>query len=237
MSKDLEIEELKQQATMSNMFILGSIPKHVPLVLISPSFQAIQVFQLAADLEACAICLCQEALSRLILTLSGTEAGGVVKLLIFTFCSSTDYDQLKDQYLQDEDKEEPEEGTDPKEEGVSLFTVPLSPSTTELKDICLLEAAKPAFPSNPLLISTTRVPAEFISDNMPSRPNKKSTYYCLFGGCNTSTLQKASLCSHIHRKHLAMAIQCCFCRQAWWRSNPFLPHIRTKHAEIEPTNY
>ena len=161
----------------------------------------------------------------------------MVKLLIDTFGSPTDYDQLKDQYLQDEDKEEPQEGTDPKEEDMSLFTVPLSSSTTELKDICLLEAAKPAFPSNPLLISTARVPAEFISDNMPSGPNKQSTYYCLLRGCNTSTLQKASLCSHIHRKYLAMAIQCHFCGQAWWRSNPFLPHMRTKHPKIEPTDY
>ena len=188
------------------------------------------------DVEAHAICLCQEAISWLILTLSGTDAGDMVKFLIDTFGSSTDYDQLKDQD-QNESQEEPEEGTDPAEEGISLSTTPSSSSTAELKDICLLEAAKPAFPFDPLFIFSTGVPAEFISDNMPSGPSKQSTYYCLFRGCSTSTLQKASLCSHICRKHLGVAIQCHFCGQAWWTSNPFLPHIRTKHPEIEPTDY
>ena len=193
-------------------------------------------FQLAVDLEGRAICLRQEAISWLILTLSGTDAGGVVKFLIDTFGSSTDYDQLKDQD-QSKGQEEPEEGTDPTKEGISLSAAPSSASTTELKDICLLEAAKPAFPSDPLLISSTGVLAEFISDNMPSGPSKQSTYYCLFRGCSVSTLQKASLCSHICRKHLGVAIQCRFCRQAWWTSNPFLPHMRTEHPEIEPTDY
>ena len=88
-----------------------------------------------------------------------------------------------------------------------------------------------------LTISTTDIPKEFISENMPTGPNKQSCYYCLYGNCGASALQKASLCGHIRRKHLGVALQCKFCGQAWWTSNPFIPHMQKLHPEMDKPDW
>ena len=171
----------------------------------------------------------------MVLTLGGTEAGGVVKFLMDSFGSTTEFDQLKMEALHNE----PEEGEEPED---SELVPPSSAresvlSGPKVDDLCHLEDAKPAFPTSFNSLSTTSVPPEFVSDNLPSGPGKQSTYYCLFGGCNVSTLQKASLCSHIQRKHLGVAIQCRFCGQAWWTSNPFLPHMKAKHPKMSAVDF
>ena len=54
-------------------------------------FQAMRDLQLANSLEAQAICLCQEALSQIILSLRGTAASGFLKFVIDTFGNEKDF--------------------------------------------------------------------------------------------------------------------------------------------------
>ena len=67
-------------------------------------------FQLAMDLESRAIRLRQEALSRVVLSLGGTEAGGFIKFLMDSFGGSTEYDQAKAQAMLDiQDTQNPDD--------------------------------------------------------------------------------------------------------------------------------
>ena len=194
-------------------------------------------FQLAADLESRAIRLRQEALSRMVLSLRGTEAGGFVKFLVDSFGGLTEYDQAKAQAMLDiPDTQNPDNA---ELADLDLHQDEATPraAMSKLKNVCPLGDAKPVFPTSEVTISTTGVPKEFISDNMLTGPNKQSCYYCLYGDCGASALQKASLCGHIRHKHLGVALQCKFCGQAWWTSNPFVPHMQKLHPEMDKPDW
>ena len=197
------------------------------------SLQAMHDFQLAVDLESRAIRLRQEALSCVVLSLGGTEAGGFVKFLVDSFGGSTEYDQGKAQaMLNIPDTQNPD---DDELADLDIQQDEATPraATAKLKDVCPLGDAKPVFPTSEATISMTGVPKEFISKNMPTGPNKQSCYYCLCGDCGASALQKASLCGLICHKHLGVALQCKFCGQAWWTSNPFVPHMQKLQPEMD----
>ena len=193
-------------------------------------------FQLAADLESRAIHLQQEALSHVVLSLGGTVAGGFVKFLVDSFSGSTEYDQAKAQAMLDiPDTQNPD---DAELADLDLQQDEATPraATAKLKDVCPLTDTKPVFPTSEVTISTTGVPKEFISKNMPTGPNQYC-YYCLYGDYGASALQKASLCGHICHKHLGVALQCKFCGQAWWTSNPFIPHMQKLHPEMNKPDW
>ena len=104
--------------------------------------------------------------------------------------------------------------------------------TPTLANFCSVKEAKPVYPVSSTLLSVTGVPPEFISENMPSGPQWQSIYYCLFGECNNSSTQKATLATHIHRKHLGVALACKFCGCQWWSSCPFEGHMEKSHPEM-----
>ena len=117
------------------------------------------------------------------LSLGGTEASGFVKFLINSFRGSTEYDQAKAQAMLDiPDTQNPDDAelTD-----LDLQHDEATPHTagSKVKDVCPIGNAKLVFPTLETTISTTGVPKEFISDNMPTGPNKQSCYYCLYGNC------------------------------------------------------
>ena len=201
------------------------------------SFQAMRDFQLAADLESRAIRLRQEVLSHVVLSLSGTEAGGFIKFLVDSFGGSMEYNQAKAQAMLDiPDIQNPD---DAELADLDIHQDEATPraATAKLKDVCKLGDTKPVFPTSEVTISTTGVPKEFISENMPTGPNKQSCYYCLYGDCRASALQKASLCGHICHKHLGVALQYKFCGQAWWTFNPFIPHMQKLHLEMDKPDW
>ena len=194
-------------------------------------------FQLAADLESRAIRLWQEALSHVVLSLGGTEAGGFVKFLVDSFGGSTEYDQAKAQAMLDIPDTQNLDDAELADLDLQQDEATPRAATAKLMDVCPLGDAKPVFPTSEVTISTTSVPKEFISENMPTGSNKQLCYYCLYGDCGASTLQKASLCGHIRRKHLGVALQCKFCGQAWWTSNPFVPHMQKLHPEMDKPDW
>ena len=201
------------------------------------SFQAMRDFQLAVDLESRAIHLRQEVLCHVVLSLGSTEAGGFVKFLVDSFGGSTENDQAKAQAMIDIPDTQNLDDAELADLDLQQDEATPQAATAKLKDVCPLADAKPVFPTSEVTISTTSVPKEFISENMPTGPNKQSCYYCLYGDCRASTLQKASLCGHIRRKHLGVALQCKFCGQAWWPSNPFVPHMQKLHPEMDKPDW
>ena len=104
----------------------------------------------------------------------------------------------------------PQEGEEVEEEEVESAA---PGSTPQQADVCSLADSKPAYPVDSDSLSTTGVPRELFSDNMPSGPSRQSTYYCLFGEpCSALTHQKASIAAHLRRKHLGISIAC-----KYWR--------------------
>ena len=198
--------------------------------------QALRDLQLANDLEARAIRLRKEATSHLILCLGGTEAGGFVKFMIDTFGGSSEFEKVKAQAVL---QLPTGDDNDPEDLEAVLFPAEASGSKDDssIKDFCLLKDAKVIYPTSDTTLSATGVPAEFISDNVPSGPSRQSTYYCLFSECGAFTKQKVSTCTHTHRKHLEVAIGCKFCGLSWWSSGPFTPHMTKKHPEIDNPNW
>ena len=95
-----------------------------------------------------------------------------------------------------------------------------------------MKEAKPVYPISSTLLSATGVPSEFILENMPSGLPQQSTYYCLLGECNNGLTQKATLATHIHRKHLGVPVACKFCSHQWWSSHPFEGHMEKSHPEM-----
>ena len=217
------------QSTFPGMFPELKVP--------TLSLQAMRDFQLAADLENRAIHLWQEALSCVVLSLGGTEARGFVTFLVDSFGGSTEYDQAKVQAMLDIPDTQNPDDTELADLDLQQDEATPRDAMAKLKDVCLLGDAKPVFPTSEVTISTTGIPKEFISENMPTGPNKQSCYYCLYGDCGASALQKASLCGHIRHKHLGVALQCKFCGQAWWTSNPFVPHMQKLHPEMDKPDW
>ena len=125
----------------------------------------------------------------------------------------------------------PQEGEEVEEEEVESAA---QGATPQQADVCSLADSKPAYPVDSDSLSTTGVPRELFSDNMPSGPSRQSTYYCLFGEpCSVLTHQKASIAAHLRRKHLGISIACKYCDCRWWTSNPFEKHMQKKHPEIQ----
>ena len=161
--------------------------------------------QLANELEGHAIKLRQEALSRVILSLGGTKATGIVEFLIDSFSGVEDYAVAKAAVLAEAPDPDDIDLGDTEEDEASKT------DSSKLKDICVLDQAKPCYPTDSDSLSATGVPSEFISDNLPSGPTHQSSYNCLYGGCNFNAQQKASTYTHIRRRHLGVAIHCPLC--------------------------
>ena len=97
--------------------------------------------QPANSLEAWAICLCQEALSQIILSLGGTAASGFLKFVIDTFGNEKDFSTA-----QAEAALRIEGDTEDKDAGDKVQTAPESSTDTEprkIPDVCSISAAKP----------------------------------------------------------------------------------------------
>ena len=161
--------------------------------------------QLANSLEARAIRLRQEALSRIILSLGGTAASGFLKFVIDTFGNEKDFsDRCKPKQLfalMATLKMRMQETRVQAAPGSSTDTDP-----RKILDVCSISGAKPVYPVSEDLLNSTGVPKEFISDPTPCGPSRVSTYFCLYGECKAVTAQKALMMTHIRRKHLGVAI-------------------------------
>ena len=188
-------------------------------------------------MEARAIRLRQESLSRLIITMAGTAASGLVKFVVDAFGSSKEMEENQAKAA----LHVPQEGELAEDDGGEevMFASPTKDdATVKPPDICPLSESKPAYPTDSLLLSVTGVPPEFISENIPTGPSRQSTYFCLFGApCSASAHQKASIAAHIRRKHLGVSVACKYCDCKWWTSNPFMGHMQKKHPEIEAPHY
>ena len=201
------------------------------------SLQCLRDLQLANHLEAWAIRLRQESLSRLIITMAGTAASGLVKFVVDAFGSSKEMEENQAKAA----LHVPQEGELAEDDGgeeVMFASSTKDDTTPKQPDICPLSESKPAYPTDSLLLSVTGVPPEFISENIPSGPSRQSTYFCLFGApCSASAHQKVSMAAHIRRKHLGVSVACKYCDCKWWTSNPFTGHMQKKHPQIEAPHY
>ena len=161
---------------------------------------------------------------------AGTDAGGFIKFIVDSFGSTTDFTKAEAAATlslpmapsDDETAEEEEE----------TLQSPGSPDTPALADFCSVKEAKPVYPVSSTLLSAMGVPPEFISENIPSGPQWQSTYHCLFWECINGSTQKATLATHIHRKHLGVTVACKFCSRQWWSSHPFKGHMEKSHPEM-----
>ena len=181
--------------------------------------------QLANELKGRAIRLRQEALSRVILSLGGTKATSVVEFLIDSFGGVEDYAVAKAAVLAEAPDPDDVDLGDTEEDESSKT------DSSKSKDVCILDQAKPCYPIDSDSLSATGVPSEFISDNLPSGPTHQSSYNCLYGGCDFNAQQKASTYTHIHRRHLGVAIHCPLCTRSWWSSRPFIGHMEKCHRD------
>ena len=191
---------------------------------------------MANHIEARAIRLRQESLSRLIITFAGTQASGFVKFIVNAFGSSKEMSEAEASEL----IRIPGEGGDEEddEEEVVLSTKDPSAPVANLPDVCSLADSKPAYPVSSVSLSSTGVPVNLYSENMPMGASKRSTYYCLYGEpCNVYTHQKASITSHLRRKHLGSSVACRFCDERWWTTAPFTKHMEKKHPEVEAPSW
>ena len=212
---------------------MGSFPGTFPAPDCDPSFlQALRDLQLANHLESRSIRLRQESLSRLIMTLAGTPASGCLKFLVDSFGSSREMTENQAAAAlhvpgdDDIDEEEVVDTADPKASG--------DKDTDQIPDVCSLADSKPMWPVDSDSLSSTGVPREFYSENQPTGRSRQSTYFCLFGApCQVVTHQKASLMSHIRRKHLGSSVACKFCDTRWWTTAPFAKHMEKRHPEVE----
>ena len=143
------------------------------------SLQCLRDLQLANHLEARAIRLRQESLSRLIITMAGTAASGLVKFVVDAFGSSKEMEENQAKAA----LHVPQEGELAEDDGgeeVMFASSTKDDTTPKQPDICPLSESKPAYPTDSLLLSVTGVPPEFISENIPTGPSRQSTYFCLF---------------------------------------------------------
>ena len=186
--------------------------------------------QLASELEARAIRLCNQATSRIIMAFTGTDAGGFVKFIVDSFGSTMEFTEAEAAATLSLPTA-PSDNENAKEEEEVLQS-PGSSDTPALADFYSVKEAKPVYPVSSTLLSATGVPPEFISENMPSGPQRQSTYYCLFRECNNSSTQKATLTTHIHCKHLGVSVACKFCGHQWWSSHTFEGHMEKSHPEM-----
>ena len=209
--------------------------QHVPgnvLWYFTLSFQALRDMQLLSLLEKRAIRLCQEAISRIILSFAGTDTGGFVKFVVNSFSGTEEFSRVQaDAALHivtgDTDEEEAEE------EGLKLFTATFGEGSVDIADVCAVTEAKPAYPVDLGCLSSTGVPREFASENMPSGPTQQSTYFCLFGKCKVIVKQKMLLMMHICRKHLGVTVACKYCGKMWWSERSFCGHMEKLHKELD----
>ena len=199
------------------------------------SFQAMRDLQLANSLEARAIRLRQEALSRIILSLRGTAASRFLKFVIDTFGNKKDF-----LTAQAEAALRIEGDTEDEDVGDEVQTAPGSSTDADprkIPDVCSIGAAKPIYPVSEDLLNSTGVPKEFISDPTPCGPSRVSTYFCLYGECKAVTAQKALMMTHVRRKHLGVAIGCKYCGKQWWAGRPFAPHMEKEHPELSKLDW
>ena len=189
--------------------------------------------QLANELEARAIRLRNQATSRIIMAFAGTTAAGFVKFVVDSFGSASEFSEAEaaatlDLPTGDTEEESDDEG----DEGLVSKSAGAPSDAEELKDLCDVKEAKPSFPIDHNALSMTGVPLEFVSENIPTGASRQSHYFCLFGGCHSSSLQKATLATHIRQKHLGVAVACKFCGKQWWSSRPFEGHMKKLHPEL-----
>ena len=177
----------------------------------------------------------QESLSRIIITMAGTEASGLVKFCVDSFGSCEEMSKGQAEAA----LHIPQEGDiEEEEEDVELSTATSDPVTAKQPDICSLADSKLAYPTDSNSLSVTGVSPEFYSENVPIGPSRQSTYFCLFGPpCTASAHQKASIAAHICHKHLGVSIACKYCDCRWWTSNQYNGHMQRKHPEIEAPGY
>ena len=143
-----------------------------------------------------------ESLSHLIITFAGTPASGLVKFVVDSFGSGKEMSESQAEGLikipgeEEDDREEEDSGV-------------LTSAAVTIPDVCSLAESKPAYPVTSLLISSTGVPPNLYSENMPMGPSKRSTYCCLYGEpCEIYTHQKASVMAHLRQKHLGFSVAC-----------------------------
>ena len=189
--------------------------------------------QLANELEARAIRLCNQATSRLIMAFAGTAAAGFVKFVVDSFGSASEFSEAEAAATLDlPTGDTEEESDDDGDEGLVSKSAGAPVDAEEPKDLCDVKEAKPVFPIDHNSLSMTGVPSDYVSENIPMGASCQSHYFCLFGSCHSSSLQKATLATHIRRKHLGVAVACKFCGKLWWSSRPFEGHMKKLHTEI-----
>ena len=161
----------------------------------------------------------------MILSLGGTKATGIVEFLIDSFSGTEDYTVAKATVLAEAPDPEDVKLGDTEEDEASKT------DSSKSKDVCVLDQAKPCYPTDSDSLSATGVPSEFISDNLPSGPTHQSTYHCLYRGCDFNAQQKASTYTHIRRRHLGVAIHCPLCMRSWWSSHSYIGHMEKFHRD------
>ena len=161
---------------------------------------------------------------------AGTDVSGFVKFIVDSFGSTTEFTEAEAAVTLSLSTTPSDDETAEEEEETLQSPGPLD--TPALANFCSVKEAKPVYPISSTLLSTMGVPSEFILENMPSGPQQQSTYYCLFGECNNGSTQKATLATHIRRKHLGVAVACKFCGHQWWSLCPFEGHMEKPHPEM-----
>ena len=107
----------------------------------------------------------------------------------------------------------------------------------ELKDLVLISHAILIMPSTTVKLSETGVSCQSYSSHTESEG--QSIYRCLLkkpgsdADCTYYAAQMATMCTHIHRKHLKLCIKCRLCPKKSYSSTQMSLHLKTIHRDQE----
>ena len=107
----------------------------------------------------------------------------------------------------------------------------------ELKDLMPIGHAIPIMPSSTVKLSKTGVPHQSYSHRTESEG--QSIYSCLLknpgsdADCTYYAAQMATMCMHIHHKHLKLCIKCRLCSKKSCSSTQMSLHLKTIHHDQE----
>ena len=230
-------------------------------------FQSTHMPELALHLESKVIPLKQDALRLMNVALAGTACGQLLTLFEFSFGypesqeSKEKAKQLEELERHFETEEEsPDEGDtvskaqDEQEVLEQLAATSSEPKPKkrkfgkcrdELKDLVPISCAILIMPSTTVKLSKTRVPHQSYSSRTESEG--QSIYRCLLknpgsdADCTYYAAQMATMCMHIHHKHLKLCIKCRLCPKKSYNSTQMSLHLKTIHHDqkdewFEPTS-
>ena len=216
------------------------------------------LLRVSADLEAKANLLCKEALQCLMVALAGSNTKKLLELMMAYFGANhkgIDEDDPWD-FLDAAPAVPPPlplTETETKEEAASMKSAPTStiapptgsakckPWVTQQKDLfedlCELKDAIWMYPSNKDTLKEMGIPANLLvkREHKTSHPGA-SMYLCHHPKCQEPAFfaqSPAGIYSHMHHKHLGIAITCPYCQdKLYWNSKGWKSHMDSMHKSV-----